>query len=512
MKEAPAQFVAPVVPGFAIKKLLAASHRSAVHLATDKEGRWVALKTLRLPTGVDRAAWASRWSDLQKLTTSGDGLVPVFEFGEVEGADAWYYSMPAADDASDEAAGNPTLYNPLTLRLRLKVGGPLAISEVIDLGISLAEALKRLHAAGFIHRDVKPSNMFFVGGEPRLGDYDLSLAPATESAPRGTEGFYPLEEALSSAADIYALGKTLYEAWTGLDRLEFPSLPPGLAGGREWITKGADLNRLLLKACDVRPSGRFANVSALQVELKRLQTSNGATALVRRTSRNTITITAALAGVALIGVWWTLKSPETKYDAAKEFSATSNPSGVWSYGYSPNRLNAFTLFSDGPESVPFPQSSVLVVRWGRNLPFPANHPAIMQNRSQVDLTRTNNSDVVLSAGALTVSSGGSPNPSYGVIRFTCPKGGFYSIDVEFSGVAFSGSHGGTTSDVHVLINGSSVFDADINGFGEKQRYVSPVRIRLSAGTTVDFAVGPGSNRNSSSDWTGLTAVVLSWRR
>jgi len=510
VKETSTLFVTPAVPGFTLKKLLAASHRSAVHLATDKEGRWVALKTLQLPPGVDRQAWASQWSDLQRIAATGNGLLPILAFGEVEGTDAWFYSTPAADDASDEAAGNPTLYNPLTLRLRLKVGGPLDTAEVIGLGCKLAAGLGRLHTARLVHRDVKPSNIFFVKGEPRLGDYDLMFTPGNEATPRGTEGFYPLEEQPSPAADIYALGKTLYEVWTGLDRLEFPSLPPGLAGGREWLTKGAALNHALLKACDVRPNGRFADGSAFQIELERLRSAAGAATFVHRTHRKSVAIAGALVCVALIGTWWITRSPEITYDAAKEFSAINNPSGVWSYGFSPMRFNAFTRFADGPEFVP--RSRVRVVRWGRNLPSPANHPAVMQNRSAVDLTRTNNQDVVLPAGALVISSGGSPNPSYGIIRFACPTDGLYSIDAEFSGVAFSGSDGGTTTDVYVLIDGSPVFDAEINGFGQRQRYASPARIRLSAGTTVDFAVGPGSNRNSSSDWTGLTAVIRLWRR
>jgi hypothetical protein len=88
----------------------------------------------------------------------------------------------------------------------------------------------------------------------------------------------------------------------------------------------------------------------------------------------------------------------------------------------------------------------------------------------------------------------------------------YSIQTEFSGIQFSGPVGGTTTDVHVLTNGESVFDANINGFGEKRRYVSPTPVHLGRGTTVDFAVGPGSDGNSSSDWTGVAAVVRSRRR
>lgn len=505
MKEVSNLFVAPVVPGFTYKKLLSASHRSSVHLATDREGRWVALKALRLPFGIDRQSWATRWADLQKLTAGRDGLLPILEFGELEGTDAWFYSMPAADDASDEAAGNPTLYNPLTLRLRLKVGGPLDNVEVLDLGGKLAAGLQGLHTAGLVHRDVKPSNIFFVGARPKLGDYDLMLTPDDETMPRGTEGFYPIEEQASPATDVYALGKTLYEAWTGLDRLEFPSLPPGLAGNKEWLTKGAALNQLLLKACNVRPRCRLADGSVFQIELERLRSSE----FVGRISRKSGVIAGVLASVVLVGTWWTTHFPETTFDAVQQFSATKNPTGVWSYGFSPGRLDAFNLFTNAPYSGLFPGSTVKVSLWGRNLPSPANHPEVMKNGSE--FTRENNRDLETSACTLAVSSGERPNPTYGIVRFTNPKDGLYSIYASFFGIQFSGPDGGTTTDVHVLINGASIFDSAIDGFGQKQRYESPTPVHLSPGARVDFVVGPGNNGNSSSDWTGLTALIRSCR-
>ena len=68
--------------------------------------------------------------------------------------------MPAADDAGEEAAGNATLYTQFSLRLRLKVAGPIASEEVCRLGLTLAAGLERLHSASLVHQDVKPSNVF----------------------------------------------------------------------------------------------------------------------------------------------------------------------------------------------------------------------------------------------------------------------------------------------------------------------------------------------------------------
>jgi hypothetical protein len=200
--------------------------------------------------------------------------------------------------------------------------------------------------------------------------------------------------------------------------------------------------------------------------------------------------------------------PQARYDVAKEFSATNNPTGVWTYGYSSGRLDGFVAFAttDGAAFRSFSGNpQVTVTAWGRNLPFPANHPLVMKNQSQIDLTKNNNSDIVLAAGNLAVSSGEKPNPTYGIVRFTSPADNLYSVQAIFSGIQFSVA--GTTTDVHVLVNGSPIFDAVINGFGEIRSYASRMLIRLSAGATVDFAVGPGSNGNQNSDWTGLAAVI-----
>jgi serine/threonine protein kinase len=72
------------------------------------------------------------------------------------------------------------------------------LDECIRLGLSLATALKHLHSHGLIHRDVKPGNVIFVNGVPKLADIGLvedqgkfktpSLRNLTSTAPYMHDG------------------------------------------------------------------------------------------------------------------------------------------------------------------------------------------------------------------------------------------------------------------------------------------------------------------------------------
>jgi eukaryotic-like serine/threonine-protein kinase len=119
-----------------------------------------------------------------------------------------------------------------TLAERIAVGPPLAPGAVRRLGAQLAEALAHVHAAGIVHRDVKPANVLLGdGGRPRLADFGISRALDATTATAsgcvvGTAAYLAPEqvrgELVGPATDVYALGLVLLEALTG--RREFPGL------------------------------------------------------------------------------------------------------------------------------------------------------------------------------------------------------------------------------------------------------------------------------------------------
>jgi len=138
---------------------------------------------------------------------------------------------------------------------------------VAEWGVCLAKALAVLHAAGFVHRDVKPGNVLFIHGKPCLSDYGLVGEPGTKEDFRGTEGFQPIEGTSDASADLFALGKTLYEVWTGGNRLEFPSLPREVLDAADWDPAGLHLNEVLLRACNNQPRQRFRSASDMAAAL-----------------------------------------------------------------------------------------------------------------------------------------------------------------------------------------------------------------------------------------------------
>ncbi|MET9438353.1 protein kinase [Streptomyces sp. NPDC006551] len=180
-----------------------------VYLARTVEGRAVALKTVRADMA-NAPGFRRRFAREVRAcrAVSGPGMVEVIDFdtgGDLPWLATEYVSGPSLGAAVD-------------------VHGPLPEDSVRHLLGGLARGLVRVHAAGLVHRDVKPTNVLLAPEGPLLIDFGIARA-ADETALTGTgmvigsPGYMPPEQAVGrtveATGDVFSLGAVVAYAATG---------------------------------------------------------------------------------------------------------------------------------------------------------------------------------------------------------------------------------------------------------------------------------------------------------
>jgi hypothetical protein len=258
----------PAPDRYQIRAVLGRGAMGTVYRAYDTQlQREVALKVPSTDAGKDASVWSRLFSEARAIARiQHRNVCPVFDVGQSHGR--YYLAMALVEGES------------LATQLRR---GPLDCRQAATLAWKLAGALAEVHAAGIIHRDVKPQNvMLDADGEPLLTDFGLARPVRFDSdasgaaSLSGTPAYMSPEqvrgEPVTAASDLYGLGVVLYQMLTG--RLPFDRPLPQLAAS---ILRGKParpralrpkidpaLESICLKAIAKRPEDRFRSARELE--------------------------------------------------------------------------------------------------------------------------------------------------------------------------------------------------------------------------------------------------------
>ena len=276
--------------------------------------RPVAVKLLH-PRYTQRGEALARFRAEARLAggLSQENIAQVFDYGEAADGQPPYLVMELVDGPSLEAVLD---------------GGPLESSRTMDIVAQAAAGLQAAHAAGMIHRDIKPGNLLLApGGTVKITDFGIAhtigSVPVTASGELiGTPGYLAPERAggeqATPASDLYSLGMVAYECLAGAppftgtalevtiahrDR-PLPPLPPSVR---------ADVYAFVMRLTAKDPACRLDNAAEVAMWAGLLRDGVGVAALrawpdeapgpqraAGRLERRTVLAYAAVAVTALV--------------------------------------------------------------------------------------------------------------------------------------------------------------------------------------------------------------------
>jgi|SRR5579859_5557471 len=181
------------------------------------------------------------------------------------------------------------------------------------------------------------------------------------------------------------------------------------------------------------------------------------------------------------------------YNAATDFSLGGNPNGTWNYGWSSTLASAFTPDTNNTTAA-YGQSGL--EGWlGTDTD---GVPSILYNSTASSIFIGGHT--TFQPGQLALNPG--TIGEYCVLRWIAPSSGQFTIAATFSGLSTVGA----TVDVHILLDGTSIFNSTVVGTPAPTSYSGVTNLVM--GDTVSFAVGWGSNGNQHDDTTVLSATVV----
>jgi serine/threonine-protein kinase len=255
------------VSRYAVERTLGKGGMATVELAEDTElRRKVAVKRLAASVAEDDVLQKRFFREARVAAAlSHPNLVAVYDAGEEDGLP--YIVMEYVEGE--------------TLADLLARTGPMQPERAVEHLLQVCAGLERAHAAGLVHRDIKPQNVLIRNdGVVKIADFGIARmlegTQLTEAGTvLGTAAYLAPEQAsgapVTTAADIYSLGAVAYELLSGRTPYEFESLadlaleqrqPPRPLDGVP-----PELEQAVLRALAFKPADRPRSASEFAREL-----------------------------------------------------------------------------------------------------------------------------------------------------------------------------------------------------------------------------------------------------
>lgn len=268
----------PVLGRYQIEKIIGQGAMGTVYLGVDpKISRTVAIKTLSLSDEFDsKQIEEVRRRFFREAETAGrlnhPNIVTIFDVGEEH--DLAYIAMDFINGEGLDNFGHPDALLP--------------IDDVFHIGITAADALAYAHQQNVVHRDIKPGNIIYDPQTKNLKITDFGIACLTDNTRTktgtvlGSPSYMSPEqlagEQVDGRSDIYSLGITLYQLFTGVLPFTADSMaslaykiahhkPPGVRKIRPELPQC--LTRVINKAIEKDPQARYQNGTAFAEALRR---------------------------------------------------------------------------------------------------------------------------------------------------------------------------------------------------------------------------------------------------
>ena len=258
---------------YRLEETVAAGGMGTVFRARDEVlDRTVAVKLLKETLATDDSA-VERFKREARIAGSlaHPGIAQIFDFGQEDGRPFIVMEFLEGND----------------LHTTISTKGPLDPIEAANIAAKVADALDHAHAAGAIHRDVKPGNIFRTGnGHIKLTDFGIARLTSQSTVTStgtviGTHHYISPEmvngETVTGATDIYSLGCVLYEMLTGRPPFEgdtpltiamshVSKPPPDVRSINPAVPEA--IAAVVTKAMAKKPEERFATAAEMAAELR----------------------------------------------------------------------------------------------------------------------------------------------------------------------------------------------------------------------------------------------------